>query len=82
MQELPLEIRIAVFKAIPAFDDFGPGNDPYGEHDFESFEIAGHKCFWKIDYYRKGRAFQAGSETPEIPATPDRVLTIMLAEKY
>jgi hypothetical protein len=26
-------------------------NDPYGEHDFGSFELAGEKFFWKIDYY-------------------------------
>ena len=79
---LALETRIAVFRAIPAFDNFGPGNDPYGEHDFGSFEIAGHKLFWKIDYYRKGRAFLAGSETPEDATTTDRVLTILLAEEY
>lgn len=82
VQGLPLEIRIAAFRAISAYDDFGPGNDPYGEHDFGSFEIAGHKLFWKIDYYRKGKQFRAGSETPEDVATTDRVLTIMLAEEY
>ena len=82
VQALPLEIRIAVFKAIPAFNDFGRHNDPYGEHDFGSLEIAGHKLFWKIDYFRKGRAFQAGAETPEDAASTDRVLTIMLAEEY
>ncbi len=69
-------INLAV-AAMRAFDSFTPDNDPYGEHDFGSFEVAGHKLFWKIEYYN--RDMSAGSENPEDEAVTMRVLTIMLA---
>ena len=47
------------------FTDFTPDNDPYGEHDFGSFELANHKFFWKIDYYDKTMTY--GSEDPADP---------------
>ena len=60
--------------------DFTEDNDPHGEHDFGSFELAGRKFFWKIDYYDANMEF--GSEDPADPAKTTRVLTIMLAEEY
>jgi Protein of unknown function (DUF3768) len=45
--------------------DFNTNNDPYGEHDFGSFELAGEKFFWKIDYYDSLCEF--GSEDPGDP---------------
>jgi hypothetical protein len=65
---------------VRAFDKFNADNDPYGEHDFGSFELNGHKLFWKIDYYDK--ALEYGSENPADPEQTTRVLTIMLAEEY
>jgi hypothetical protein len=65
---------------VRIFDKFTADNDPYGEHDFGSFELAGRKLFWKIDYYDK--AVEYGSENPADPAVTTRVLTIMLAEEY
>jgi hypothetical protein len=65
---------------VTTFDDFTPDNDPYGEHDFGSFEADGHKVFFKIDYYDKALAY--GSENPADPAVTERVLTIMLASEY
>jgi len=56
------------------------GNDPYGEHDFGTFEVNGYKCFWKIDYY--DAQMKWGSEDPVDPAQTTRVLTIMLAAEY
>jgi hypothetical protein len=53
---------------------------PYGEHDFGSFEIAGEKVFWKIDYYDLSLEF--GSNDSADPAQTKRVLTILLAEEY
>lgn len=67
--------------AVMAFDRFDAGNDPYGEHDFGSVEIDGHKLFWKIDYFDK-RDSDLGAEEPTDPGTTERVLTIMLAEEY
>ena len=55
-------------------------NDPHKEHDFGSFEIAGRKFFFKLDYY--DLAMEFGSEDPADPAKTMRVLTIMLAEEY
>jgi Protein of unknown function (DUF3768) len=42
-----------VLRRVRTYVDFTPENDPYGEHDSGSFELAGHKFLWKIDYYDK-----------------------------
>ena len=55
-------------------------NDPYGEHDFGSFDYNGEKIYWKIDYYDK--SYQYLSENPANPDITNRVLTVMLAEEY
>ena len=34
-------------RRVRALVAFTPDNDPYGEHDFGSFEYAGKKIFWK-----------------------------------
>ena len=67
-----------VFVRVRDFAEFNEDNDPYGEHDFGSFTVAGNKVFWKIDYY--DQQLQYGTE----PLDPDcrRVVTIMLAEEY
>ncbi len=67
-----------LLRAVREFDDFTEGNDPYGEHDFGSFERAGEKYFWKIDYY--DRALE-GWENP-MSMKCRRILTIMLASEY
>ena len=59
------------------FTDFTPDNDPYGEHDFGSFELAGRKFLWKIDLY-EAPFVKAADGAPVVT----RVLTIMLAEEY
>lgn len=67
-----------IFVAVRDFSEFSDDNDPYGEHDFGSFEMFAHKFFWKIDYYDE--ALKGWCD----PLSPDctRVLTIMLAEEY
>lgn len=70
----------AIREKVELFDAFTPGDDPYGERDFGSFEHGGHTIFWKIDYYDKEQ--QYGSEDPSDPSKTTRVLTIMLAEEY
>ncbi len=62
------------------FDNFTKANDPYGEHDFGSFDYNGEKIFWKIDYYDKN--YQYLSEDPSNPDVTNRVMTVMLASEY
>lgn len=68
----------AILTNIRLYADFGPDNDPYGEHDFGVVEHGGARIFWKIDYYNP--TLDGGED----PLSPDcrRVLTVMLAEEY
>jgi len=77
---LPSDVRAMAIRRVATFDDFSPDNDPHGEHDFGSFELAGQTFFFKIDYYDAAMAF--GSEDPADPSKTTRVLTIMLASEY
>ncbi|MBS4082916.1 MAG: DUF3768 domain-containing protein [Rhizobiales bacterium] len=74
------EVKAEVLSRVRAFKHFTKDNDPHKEHDFGSFEIAGQKYFWKIDYYDK--TLEAGSEDPANPAVTTRVLTVMLASEW
>ena len=74
------EIVAEALQRVRTFTDFTADNDPYGDHDFGGFELAGRKFFWKIDYYDKGMTY--GSEDPADPEQTTRVLTVMLAEDY
>ena len=65
---------------VQIFAAFTQDNDPYGEHDFGSFELDGEKLYWKIDCYDKEMRY--GSEDPSDPEKTTRVLTILLAEEY
>jgi len=78
--DLPLGVRAQVVLKVQNYADFTPDNDPYGEHDFGSFEVAGETFFWKIDYYDLRCEF--GSEDPADPEKTTRVLTIMFAGEY
>ena len=83
--DLPDADRSAICEKVETFDSFTPDNDPHHEHDFGAFDHAGHKIFWKIDYYDRasfGTGHGMGSEDPSDPAKTLRVLTIMLASEY
>ena len=67
-----------VIDMVRDFNDFSEDNDPYGEHDFGSFECFGEKLFWKIDYYDSALKLWADPLSNEC----HRVLTVMLAEEY
>ena len=74
VDRLPESVKVKIFLAVRAFDDFDGGNDPYGEHDFGVIELADQpKFYWKIDCYDAN--FQFGGDV-------NRVLTILLAEEY
>ena len=77
---LPSDVKAMVIRRVATFADFNEDNDPHGEHDFGNFDLAGHKFFFKIDYYDAGMEF--GSEDPADPSKTTRVLTIMLASEY
>ena len=65
-----------ILEKVRSFDNFTTANDPYGEHDFGSFDYKGQKIFWKIDYYDLNYEYM--SENPADPTITNRVLTIML----
>ena len=75
-----LEMTQRVLLAVSSYGDFSESNDPYGEHDFGSIQIAEQTVFWKFDYYDVD--FQMASPDPTDPTVTVRVLTIMLAEEY
>jgi Protein of unknown function (DUF3768) len=77
---LPPHEQAEILDRVFAFSAFTPDNDPYGEHDFGSFEHAGRTIFWKIDAY--DRALKCGSPDPADEAVTTRVLTVLLAEEY
>lgn len=81
VQELAATNVAELLKAIASFDQFEPGNDPYGERDFGMFDFQGHELMWKIDYYSDAD-FRFGSADPSNPDLTHRVLTVMLAEEY
>jgi hypothetical protein len=80
VDSLPSDVRARVVRKVATFVAFTGDNDPYGEHDFGNFEVAGQKFFFKIDYYDPHLEF--GSEDPGDPQKTTHVLTIMLAEEY
>ena len=73
------EVTISeIFVAVQDFSKFTEDNDPYGEHDFGSFTVAGNKVFWKIDYYDQQLKYGADPLDPNCR----RVVTVMLAEEW
>ncbi len=77
---LPFEGKAAVLEKVRAFANFDRDNDPHGEHDFGSVEVAGERYFFKIDYYDS--ELQFGSEDPSDPTKTTRVMTIMCMDEY
>ena len=80
VSELPIDVKAEALLRVKKFKDFTKDNDPYGEHDFGYFELAGDTFYWKIDYYDADCRY--GSEDPADPEKTRRVLTIMFAAEY
>ena len=79
--DLDQPVQMVIMQKVREFSSFTEDNDPYGEHDFGSFEHEGVKIFWKIDYYDAHNSAM-GSEDPADPEQTMRVLTVMLASEY
>jgi hypothetical protein len=77
---MPPEQQAEIMRRVRGFVAFTPDNDPYGEHDFGSFEYADKTIFWKLDCY--DRDCNYGSPDPSDENVTTRVLTVMLAEEY
>ena len=69
------EDKANIVSMVQNFNDFNEDNDPYGEHDFGSFDYKGEKILWKIDYYDLNNQYH--SENPANPDITNRILTIM-----
>ncbi len=80
INSLPKDVRAIAVHKTAMFNAFTEDNDPHGEHDFGSFELAGRRFFWKIDYYDP--TMECGSDDAADPEKTTRLLTIMLAEEY
>lgn len=80
VQNLNHETRGKVIEAIRTFDNFSEGNDPHGEHDFGTVEVAGTEYFFKIDYYDPSLKY--GAEDPSDPENTARIMTVMQADEY
>jgi hypothetical protein len=74
------DTKAKALELVRTFHQFGDDNDPHGEHDFGSFNLADNTLFWKIDYYDERCEF--GSEDPSDPKRTTRVLTLMLSSEY
>jgi hypothetical protein len=60
---LPEEQVTQVFERVRQFDEFTKDNDPYGEHDFGSFEVASQTYFF-VTAQDWGLPFGCGKATP------------------
>lgn len=69
-----------LLRKVQDFDDFNEDNDPYGEHDYGSFQFMGEAWFFKFDYYDKEMEFH--SPDPSNPKVTCRVLTIGMQSDY
>jgi len=49
VRSLPPEKIQVIIEMVRDFDNFNEDNDPWGEHDFGSFDFEGTKYFWKIE---------------------------------
>jgi hypothetical protein len=59
-----------LLEKVRRFDEFSEENDPYGEHDFGSLQLAGQTYFFKVDYYALD--MDGGSEDPADPTKTTR----------
>lgn len=72
--------KAQVIAAVKSDSDFTEGNDPHGEHDYGTVQIAGRTYVWKIDTYDLRLKYM--SPDPSDTAVTRRVLTILLPSEW
>lgn len=72
--EVDENLRAQILVAVREFNEFGPANDPYREHDMAFFEVEGERYFFKLDYFDVHARFH--SPDPADASCTCRVLTI------
>ena len=77
---LPPAERAELLLRLQAYNEWEPGNDPYGEHDFGTLGVNGHRYFFKIDYF--DLELTGHSPDPADPAVTRRVIMLMRADEY
>jgi len=81
ISELEASKKWEILVKVRNFNNFTPGTDPCGEHDFGTFDVDDvGKISWRIDYY--DMELELGSDDPADPTKTKRVLTVMLADEY
>ena len=80
VSQLNLIDGIEVLKLVKEFKIFTKDDDPYGEHDFGSFDFKDINYFWKIDYYDNDLKFH--SEDKLNAEKTIKVLTVLRASEY
>jgi hypothetical protein len=75
--ELPDMVKSAVLEQVATFEAFNEENDPYGEHDYGSFDYCNREFFFKIDYLRADS--DVLSEDPADTTKTRRILTVGLS---
>lgn len=80
VQALDEADRAELLRRVQAYDQFDPGDDPCGEHDFGRVSVGGAGYYWKIEYYDADLAY--GSPDPADAAITRRVMTIMRENEY
>lgn len=80
VRALGLIEMVDVLELVALFNEFTHENDPYGQHDYGSFDFKGKTIIWRIDYYDNN--YRGGSPEPTDPKQTKRVLTVMLPTEY
>lgn len=70
----PPEVILLILTEIRLYNKFDESNDPYGEHDFGSFDYQDETILWKFDYY--------DDDFEYFKENGNRVLTVMLKHEY
>lgn len=71
---------VALYEEVKKYDNFTEDNDPWGEHDYGTFQFAGEQFFFKLDYFDLN--YEYGAEDPADETKSRRVLTIALLSEY
>ena len=71
-----------IMKAVRTYNDWCEEKDPYGEHDYGSFEMNGETYIWKIEYYDPSYTYGVYESVRNNTKECKRLLTILPADQY